>query len=219
MNVLVSNPEHFQLILNFKAVEVEVFVNSLEIAKALGLAKLYAEMIKTLESVAIVVSKDSLRNFSNSRANIKAEMTLLRCNIFSIGIDKEVTEEGICSKVRTIRNLLTKTGDISRLNNYKVMYLLKSNKPRKAIDFFLERFSKANICEMTNFDLFWMLKSINDALLNNADLKSVEMNELVKKAVSEFDFNKRRTSSRFDFEGAGFVQDTRRETTAKRSRR
>jgi len=188
MRQLASNPEYFQMILNFKTSEIEVFINSLNISKALLLAKQYAQLVANYKDVwQLLVEQDDLEGFSCSRANIKAEMSLIRCNVLHLGIDGNKVDDSFGEQFDGIKLLLNSAGDISRLNNYKVMYMLKSNQQLEAVEYFLRLYESNHDIRFNVFDVFWFMKSVNDAFLSKKELNVDSVERLVDQQVSYVD--------------------------------
>jgi len=189
---LASNPEYFQLILNFKTSEIEVFVNSLDIRKALLLAEKYSEMVMNFKNVwQLLVEQDELDGFDSSRANIKAEMSLLRCKVLHMELDNYQVDDCFIEKFDYIESLLTSKGDISRFNNYKVMYMLKNNQQLESVDYFIELYEKNHEVRFNEFDLFWFIRSVNDALLARKELNLDKVGKLIDLQISYTDLTKK----------------------------
>jgi len=189
---LASNPEYFQIILNFKTSEIEFFVNSLDISTALSLAQKYSKMIENYKDVwQLLIEQEDLNGFDSSRANIKAEMSLLRCNILHKGLDGHLLDNTFIKKFDRIKVLLNNAGDISRLNNYKVMYLLKNNQQLEAVEHFITLYEKNYDIRFNEFDIFWFIRSVNDALLVRKELDINMVGKLVNLQISYIDLTKK----------------------------
>lgn len=188
LSQLASNPEYFQIILNFKTSEIEVFVNSLNMSKALLLAKQYVMLVSNYKDVwQLLVEQDDLSGFFCSRANIKAEMSLIRCNILHLGTDGNNVDSLFDKQFDSIKLLLNNSGDISRLNNYKVMYMLKSDQQLKAVEYFVRLCERNDEVRFNVFDVFWFMKSVNDSLLSKKEININSVGMLIDRQVSYVD--------------------------------
>ncbi|MCK5535741.1 MAG: hypothetical protein KAI79_02890, partial [Bacteroidales bacterium] len=187
---LASNPEYFQMILDFKTHEIESCVNNLELQKAYSLAQQYEGTIKNYrECWKLLIEEDELDSFDNSRANIKAEMILMRTKVLTSGIGVYSLSSDIDDKVNDISQLITHPLDISRLNNYKIMYLLKQKKPLQALDFALSIFKSPDSNILNYFDLLWFIRALNDAILSEQLTKFKKYIPMIDFQFSQMDSN------------------------------
>ena len=163
---LASNPEYFQMILDFKTHEIETSINNLDLEKAYILAQKYHAMIANYkECWKLLIDQDELELFDSSRANIKSEMILIRCSVLAAGLKLRVLPDDIDEKINEISHLISHPLDVSRLNNYKIMYLLKQRNSLEAVNFSLDVFSSISNKSLHYFDLLWFMKALNDAVL------------------------------------------------------
>jgi hypothetical protein len=163
---LASNPEYFNMILDFKTHEIETKINNLELEKGYALATKYTEMIKNYkECWKLLTEQDELDLFDSSRANIKSEMILIRSEVLVSGIAHKRLTDNIDDKVNEILKLISHPLDISRLNNYKIMYLLRQRKHEEAMRFSLSLFPLIETDLLNFFDLLWFMKVLNDSIL------------------------------------------------------
>lgn len=162
-----SNPEFFPRILDFKISEIETYINLLDFEKALLLSNKFSELIDSYNDIwSLLIDDVEQSEFDSSRACIKSKMTSIRCKILCLeggGQSDELNKE-----ISKIENIISNKGDISRLFNYKVMYILKTNQPLVAVNTYLDKLKVEDDCKLGIFDIFWFLRSINDALLNNS---------------------------------------------------
>lgn len=178
---IATNPENFDLALNFKSIEVEIYVNDLNFEKALELSSEYSNTIETFKEVwALMVDKND-DGFERSRGYIKSKMIQFRIELLNNNTKIEIS---------TIENKLTNSYDISRFENYKIMLLLKQNRPKMAVDYYINALKEKKELTLNYFDLFWFLKSANEAFLNNDTLNNTLINNLVQKQIEKYDFNK-----------------------------
>ena len=181
---LALNPENFQMILDFKASEIEIYVNSMNFEEALNLSKQYCTLIKNYKSVwQLLIEGGDIDLFDNSRASIKAEMVLTRCTILNAGINNQSLSEMPDSLI-ALENRLTNEYDRSRYRNYKIMYLLKQKRFTSAVLIAEDYLVKMDQNKINHFDLFWCLKAINDALLNESIINLQSLETLIKKRVN-----------------------------------
>lgn len=164
---LVANPELFHLVLDFKAHEIETLINRMELESALSIAQKYYELIQSYKTVWELLSEHSDAIFSRSKTSIKAEMGLLRCQLLCIGCSApdNSTLANMPAWFEALEQVVASPSDISRLNNYRVLYFLKSGKPQKAVTHCLAFHKDINAALLNEFDLFWFLRAVNDCLL------------------------------------------------------
>ena len=185
---LASNPENFQMILDFKIHEIELLINSLKLDDALIEANKYYVMIENYKEVwKLLIETEKLNDFENSRASIKAKMTLIRCEIISNKKPLLLKEEDF----RDLEKVLSNSLDISRLNNYKIMFLLKQEQPQKAIKFCLSTYEDILSKSLSYFDLLWFLHSVNDLLLDNENINIKEWQNSINFQIGLLDPNKK----------------------------
>jgi len=175
--IIATNPEFFNLILDFKSLEIEYFINILDFEKAFLLSKNYKETITNYKEVwKLLIENEYLEDFDKSRSFIKSEMSLLRCKILL----KPIIDADISNRIDFIASLLSDKGDISRLNNYRIMFLLKEKKPKKAFILAYNIFNNQIEKRMNFFDFFWFLRTINDTILNNEDIRTYKYQKIIE---------------------------------------
>jgi hypothetical protein len=187
LHLLASNPEYFQIILDFKAIEIEIFINSLELKKALTLSIEYSKLITNYREVWQLLVDEDIKQFEYSRAYIKSFMILFRCNILNIGLYNHSLSENYLSNFD--ENTLKNNMDISRFSNYKVMLLLKQKKPKLAMNNFVKLLDNTPTMMFSIFDLFWFLRSINDSILAKETINILRIKEIVSNQLSFIDLN------------------------------
>lgn len=190
LSLLISNPDYFKVVLDYKIIEIEVYINLLDFQKSLELAQQYSNLISNYKEIwNLLLEEENLSNFIYSRANIKSEMTLFRCYILNLGIQTEDIELNFMKKIKKLETILTNKNDISRFKNYKIMLLLKQNKPQIAVNYFIKLFEQNELL-LNEFDFFWFLKSVNNAFLLQTSLDIDLINKIIKKYLSQLDINK-----------------------------
>ena len=188
ISILASNPENFQMILDFKIHEIELSVNSLELDKALRQANKYYSLVKNYKEIwRLLTEEEELVNFDQSRANIKAEMTLMRCETLSNIIDDEDVLNKKLQNFISVGQLLNNHIDVSRLNNYKIMFFLKHREPKKAVEFCLSIYENLSSVQLNYFDLLWFLRSINDSLLQKKNIEIQVFKDSIEFQIDNFD--------------------------------
>ncbi len=185
---LASNPEYFNMILDFKTHEIEAKINNLEVKEAYILSQKYTEMIKNYkECWKLLTEQDELSLFDSSRANIKSEMILIRSRVLVSGIEHHRLDNNIEDKVNDISKLISHPLDISRLSNYKIMYLLRQRKQEKAFKFALSLFPSIETELLNSFDLLWFMRTLNDSILANKITKYKKYIPIVDFQFSQLD--------------------------------
>lgn len=176
----VANPEYFDLVLNFKSIEIEIYVNCLEFDKALDLSNSYNKTINTYKEIWELIVEDNFEEFEKSRAFIKSQMIKFRIELLNNKID---------IKLDFLKDKLSNKYDISRFENYKIMLLLKQNKPKIALDYYLMLIKSDKNIQLNIFDLFWFLKTINETLFDSLSLNKIEIKNIVEEQISYIDLN------------------------------
>jgi len=191
LSSLAVNPDFFNMVLDFQIIEIEIYVNLLDFKKAFELSKKYSSMISNYKEVwQLLVEEDEVEEFNASRANIKAELTLLRCNILYIGVDNYVVKEDFIEEFNSVKKVLTHPMDISRFQNYKIMLWLKEKRPKKAVEYYLDLYKDNNNFKLSIFDLLWFLRAVNDAILSECSLKLNQVRQIVDVQVKYLDLTK-----------------------------
>ena len=189
---LASNPEYFNMILDFKTHEIETKINNLELKAAYALSEKYSEMIRNYkECWKLLTEQDELSLFDSSRANIKSEMILIRSSILISGIEHHSLDDNIDDRINDISKLISHPLDISRLNNYKIMYLLRQRKQEEALSFALSLYPSVESELLNYFDLLWFMKTLNDSTLSNKITKFKKYIPIVDFQFSQLDSEKK----------------------------
>jgi len=189
---LASNPEYFNMILDFKTHEIETKINNLELREAKKLSEKYAEMIKNYKQCwKLLTEQDELSLFDSSRANIKSEMILIRSSVLTSGIETNNLIANIDDKVNEISKLISHPLDISRLNNYKIMYLLREYKQEEGLSFALSLFPTIETELLNYYDLLWFMKALNDSILSNKITKFRKYISIIDFQFSQLDIDKK----------------------------
>ncbi|MDT0602002.1 hypothetical protein [Thalassotalea castellviae] len=188
VNRLGSNPDFFPIILDFKISEIETYINLLEFEQALNLSNKFSELISSYNDIWTLLLDDVEQSeFDSSRACVKSKMTSIRCNILCL--EYGVKNDELIKEISELENIISNKGDISRLFNYKVMYLLKTNQPLVAVNNYLEILKNEDDCKLGIFDIFWFLRATNDALLNGSLKNTKELIVLIEAQISFVDLN------------------------------
>jgi len=187
---LASNPENFQIILDFKIHEIELSINLLELDQALDKANNYYTMVQNYKEIwKLLIEEEEVSSFEESRASIKAKMALMRCVTIANNIYEK---DNILEKLQNFENLkevLSSNMDLSRLNNYQVMFYLKQKEPKKAVEFCLSLHDNITSNLLSPFDLVWFLHAINNSLLNNEKIKIHTLKKSIDLQISNLNPN------------------------------
>lgn len=164
---LMADPELFHLVLDFKIHEIEMLVNKMELDDALQKAKNYHELIQGYKAVWELITERSAIDFARSKISIKAEMGLLRCHLLcandsTASVQEKTILPTIAAWFKALEQAVSSPSDISRLNNYKIMYFLKNDKPEMAVSHCLQFHKNISSAPLNEFDLFWFLRAVND---------------------------------------------------------
>ncbi|MGE4502512.1 MAG: hypothetical protein AB7D03_06555 [Thiomicrospira sp.] len=163
---LASNPENLSVIFDFNLIELEYYINNLDLVNAKSKAEKFIERIENYHEVWSLFNEDSCDDlgFQNSGFYIKAKMASLR--IFAL--ESKSPDDKIENQFRQLENLDLGSFDRNRLNNYYTLYLLKSNQLNKAID--ILAINDEKIINSSTFDLFWILNAVNSTLLDRPEI-------------------------------------------------
>jgi len=166
LNRLISSPENLSLVLDFNLIELEYYVNSLDLNEAKVKARNYLKLINNYQEVWQLFNEDyDSIGFYRSSFWIKSNMAALR--IECINPSTIESQEEVESKFDMLRNYVSGSFDRSRLNNYYLLYLLKTNQNQKALNQISPIVQQ--ISDSSVFDLFWIVNVINNSLLNGLD--------------------------------------------------
>jgi hypothetical protein len=124
--------------------------------------------------------EDNSKEFEKSRAFIKSQMIKFRLELLNNQID---------IKLDFLNDKLSNKHDISRFGNYKMMLLLKQNKPKIALDYYLMLIKSDKNIQLNIFDLFWFLKTINETLFDSLSLNKIEIKNIIEEQISYIDLN------------------------------
>lgn len=181
---LALNPEYFNMILEFHVLEIEIYVNSLDFEHALLLSMKYTSLIESYKEVwQLLMGDGDISIFDNSRASIKAKMTSVRCEILYAGIDSKPLSD-MPESFLALGNRLTDHLDKSRYQNYKIMYLLKQDELLKAVSLAESCLKEMDQININEFDFFWSLRAINDALLKETPINKELFEALIQEKTN-----------------------------------
>lgn len=174
LKVLINNPENLSVILDFNLIELEFYVNSLEFDKACHKAEKYLNLINNYQEVWALFNEEAGdKGFKQANFWIKSQMAALR--IYSLSPD--YCECDLESSFADLFSMDLGSFDQSRLKNYYLLYLLKSQEATKAYS--LLNADYHSITQSNSFDLFWILNVINAVLL-----KGITISENNTKAIT-----------------------------------
>lgn len=169
---LATNPEYFNRVLDYRVTATETLVNKLEIEDALLQALEYSKIVENYYEVwRLLVEEDELCEFHSSRFFIKTEMSFIRLSVIAYGLSGVLSDLEISNKLDSLEGMLRDPRDTSRLLNYRIMFLLKQRRWRDAIEVQLQRVASHLEHAPGEFDVFWLLRAVNDGLLNGVVLR------------------------------------------------
>lgn len=180
LSSLVANPEYFDLVLNFKSIEIEIYVNCLEFKKALELSNNYQKTINTYRDIWGLMVEEDFEEFEKSRAFIKSQMIKFRIVLLNNQTDINLD---------SLKDKLSNKYDLSRFENYKIMLLLKQNKPKIALDYYTLLIKSDLNIKLNLFDLFWFIKVVNEILFESLPINKQEIKKIIEEQVSYIDIN------------------------------
>lgn len=190
VSTLATSPEYFHLVLDFKITEAEVLINSLQLKRAFALSVEYSILVDSYKGVwQLLLDNDDLTGFDLSRFFIKSEMSLFRAYVLCYPLNTCILFEDVEVRLNRIESVLTSPTDISRLRNYRVMLLLKKGCPKDAVDIFLYLHSETNVERFSVFDIYWFLRSVNDALLISLGGDIERITSVLEDQIAYIDLN------------------------------
>jgi hypothetical protein len=178
---LSSNPEYISVVFDFNLIELEFYVNSLDLKTAKSKADKYLERIESYREVWSLFNEDSDdgSGFENASFFIKSQMAALR--IYSL--ESKTPSSEIEARFNVLETLELGSFDRSRLQNYHTLYLLKSNQPLKSLEELSLTEEKIKSCSA--YDLFWILNAINSVLIDGHEIKVSFEKPLLEKLDDE----------------------------------
>jgi hypothetical protein len=183
---LATNPEYFNRVLDYRITATENLVNKLEIEEALVQALDHSKVVENYYEVwRLLVDEGDQYDFHSSRFYIKSEMSLLRLCIIAYGQSDIFDDLEIENRFDRVEELLEDPRDKSRLFNYRVMFLLKQRKWNQAVELQLERMAELSDLYRGEFDVFWLLRAVNDGLLNGLTSVSDDNIRFIDKIIRD----------------------------------
>ena len=71
------------------------------------------------------------------------------------------------------------------------MYLLKILRPKQAVTYAIDQYSEIKKNSFNSFDLFWLIKAVNNALLSNIEVDINAIRKLINAQLEHIDINKK----------------------------
>jgi hypothetical protein len=165
---LSGKPEFFHMLLDFKLIEIEHFSRSINT---------YREVWQLLDEEA------NISEFNKSKFWIKSEMAFLRvCTLMTGELDIVIRDQ-LNNKFETLKNLISNSTDMSRLRNYQLLYLLKSENAPRALELAKDHF--LSVTDISSFDLFWLLNVINTQLIQSKFTLDNGLSEKLKRKLND----------------------------------
>jgi len=188
VNKLGSNPDFFPSILDFKIAEIETYINLLDFEKALVLSQKFSDLIANYNDIwSLFLDNVEQSEFDASRSSIKSKMTYIRCATLCFKNGEK--DDHLLDFINKLEGVISSNGDISRLFNYKIMYLLKVKRQSEALNIYLDRINNVGADKLSIFDLFWFLRTANDALLNGFTKNIDILKSIIEYQVSFVNIN------------------------------
>ena len=182
---IATNPELFQLILNFKVAETETYINCLDLKEALNLACEYSELVENYKGLwQLLLSDDDVIGFESSSVFIKSEMALFRIFVLAMDVIDIKGVRGIENRVAKLQDIVNHPLDRSRLNNYQVMYHLKQRNIETARSLMLSYSEDWGL-----YDFHWFMRVVNELLLSATIIDADAVSKIVDEQLTKFNLN------------------------------
>ncbi len=146
------DPDFFSLLLDYKRIQSEIYVNLLDFEKAFLYVREYHQLVDNYSQVLSLIANDDNDNFRKSSVWIKCESNYLR--VVSLAGLKNSGEsvESFSTRLNRLRKNKLNSSELSRLDNMWLVVLLKTGKIRSALEFQLSR--KLSIENSSVFDIY-----------------------------------------------------------------
>ena len=144
------------------------------------LSNTYIKTINTYKDIWGLMVEEDLEEFEKSRAFIKSKMIEFRIALLNNKTDINLD---------SLRTKLSNKYDLSRFENYKIMLLLKQNKPKIALDYYTLLIKSNKNIKLNLFDLFWFIKVVNETLFESISINKEEIKNVVEKQIAYINTN------------------------------
>lgn len=146
------DPDFFSLLLDYKRIQSEIYVNLLDFEKAFLYVREYHQLVDNYSQVLSLIANDDNDNFRKSSVWIKCESNYLR--VVSLAGLKNSGEsvESFSTRLNRLRENKLNSSELSRLDNMWLVVLIKTGKIRSALEFQLSR--KLSIENSSVFDIY-----------------------------------------------------------------
>ena len=159
------DPDIFNMILDFKRIQSEIYVNLLDFENAFLYVNEYHQLVDTYSQVWALMSNCENENFKQSNVWKKCESNYLRV-VALLGLEKSGESiESYNDKFLNLKTLELSSPELSRLDNMWTVVLLKSGKIKTALEFQQSR--QLSIEKASIFDIYTELLCYYYYLRNN----------------------------------------------------
>lgn len=181
---LAANPELFHLVVDFKVLETEYYVNDMDLNSALALSRGIINLLDDYRGVwQILQDRDDIEEFTSSDFSIKSEMAFFRICILSIGFAGEHRVDQWIKRIELIEQFVKRSADESRLTNYKAMYFLKNGEPKKAASLLLASIEDRET-QPGPYDIHMLLRAVNDVMLEGGNFDTAKVSSILEMSSS-----------------------------------
>lgn len=172
------DPDFFSLLLDYKRIQSEIYVNLLDFEKAFLYVSEYHQLVDNYSQVLSLISNDENNNFRKSSVWIKCESNYLRI-VSLVGLKNSgESVESYRTKINRLRENKLSSTELSRLDNMWLVVLLKSGKIRSALEFQQSR--KLSIENSSVFDIYHELLSYYFYVITGGQLENTFVDRVIK---------------------------------------
>jgi len=158
--LLTGSPETLMLVLDFKRLETEIYVNEMNFAKAAELAHAYENLLRQYEEVweLLDIVNEGGNTFRHSEFWMTSESMLLRIYVLNRepGLEERLTN--LYEKILDKPDSNAKRSDLSRILNLRAFYLSLNGNLSEALSCY------SDISNLSRFDFRFALFVINNAI-------------------------------------------------------
>ena len=172
------DPDFFSLLLDYKRIQSEIYVNLLDFEKAFLYVSEYHQLVDNYSQVLSLISNDENDNFRKSSVWIKCESNYLRI-VSLVGLKNSgESVESYSTKINRLRENKLSSTELSRLDNMWLVVLLKSGKIRSALEFQQSR--NLSIENSSVFDIYHELLSYYFYVITGGQLENTFVDRVIK---------------------------------------
>ena len=172
------DPDFFSLLLDYKRIQSEIYVNLLDFEKAFLYVSEYHQLVDNYSQVLSLISNDENDNFRKSSVWIKCESNYIRI-VSLVGLKNSgESVESYSTKINRLRENKLSSTELSRLDNMWLVVLLKSGKIRSALEFQQSR--NLSIENSSVFDIYHELLSYYFYVITGGQLENTFVDRVIK---------------------------------------